>query len=180
MPRAASPAPANTRGSSEGPPAAAAVNQATSTIITVLKNHSVHSSWSRRQASRRGGGAWGVISARSSYYGETLGKNIRYLVEASTGIRSVVIAGSGGSLAPAPLYSLTYPSHVLTAGGQAEPNALASLADYTAHVSVVSPMEETPAWLAGALGNGVATGDCVADTVGPGKVPDAGRVTGRL
>lgn len=106
-----------------------------------------------------GGSQWGVISARSSYYGETLGMNIRYLVEASTGIKSVVIAGSGGSLAPAPLYSVTYPSHILTAGGQAEPNALASLADYTAHVSVVSPMEETPAWLAGALGQGAATVD---------------------
>ncbi|HBE88016.1 MAG TPA: hypothetical protein DDW67_02620, partial [Elusimicrobia bacterium] len=106
-----------------------------------------------------GGGQWGVISARSSYYGETLGKNIRYLVEASTGIKSVVIAGSGGSLAPAPLYSLTYPSHILTAGGKAEPNALASLADYTAHVSVVSPMEETPVWLAGAIAKGVATVD---------------------
>lgn len=106
-----------------------------------------------------GAGFWGVVSARSSYYGETLGMNIRYLVEASTGIKTVLIAGSGGSLDPRPLYSITYPSHVLTPGGRPVPNALASQADYTAHVSVHSPLEETPAWTAAALRSGAGTVD---------------------
>lgn len=106
-----------------------------------------------------GAGLWGVISARSSYYGETLGMNIRYLVEESTGIRTVLIAGSGGSLDPRPLYSITYPSHVLATGGRPVPNALASRADYTAHVSVHSPLEETPAWTRAALRSGAGTVD---------------------
>ena len=106
-----------------------------------------------------GAGLWGVVSARSSYYGETLGMNLRYLVEESTGIKTVLIAGSGGSLDPRPLYSITYPSHVLAPGGRPVPNALASQADYTAHVSVHSPLQETPAWTAAALRGGAGTVD---------------------
>lgn len=106
-----------------------------------------------------GAGLWGVVSARSSYYGETLGMNLRYLVEESTGIRTVLIAGSGGSLDPRPLYSLTYPSHVITPDGRPVPNALASQADYTAHISVHSPLEETPAWTNAALQSGAGTVD---------------------
>lgn len=106
-----------------------------------------------------GAGLWGVVSARSSYYGETLGMNLRYLVEESTGIRTVLIAGSGGSLDPRPLYSMTYPSHVIAADRSTVPNALASQADYTAHVSVHSPLEETPAWTAAALRRGAGTVD---------------------
>lgn len=104
-------------------------------------------------------GTWGVVSAHSSYYGEILGKNLRYLVEASTGIKTVLIAGSGGSLAPNALYSITYPSHILTASGQVEPNILASAINYTAHASVASPLEETRAWAKSALSSGVATVD---------------------
>ena len=106
-----------------------------------------------------GGGRWAVISARSSFYGETLGENIRFLVERSTGIKSVLIAGSGGSLEPRLLYSLAYPSHVITPGGEIVPNALGSQADFRAHKSALSPLEETPAWLKDALEKGVGTVD---------------------
>ncbi len=106
-----------------------------------------------------GAGLWGVVSAHSPYYGEILGENIRYLVAESTGIRTVVLAGSGGSLDPRPLYSVAYPSDVLAPGGAGVPNALASLADYRAHESVLSPLQETPGWLARARAAGVSTVD---------------------
>lgn len=106
-----------------------------------------------------GAGRWAVLTARSSFYGETLGENIKYLVERSTGIRTVVIAGSGGSLEPRPLYDFTYPSHLITPGGREVPNALGSQADFRAHKSALSPLEETPAWLAAACGQGVSTVD---------------------
>lgn len=106
-----------------------------------------------------GAGRWAVISARSSFYGETLGENIRCLVEKSTGIRTVLLAGSGGSLEARPLYDIVYPSHVLTPGGEAVPNVLGSQADFKAHKSALSPLEETPAWLKDALEKGVGTVD---------------------
>ncbi len=106
-----------------------------------------------------GAGRWAVISARSSFYGETLGENIRYLVERSTGIRTVIIAGSGGSLEARPLYDVVYPSHLLTPEGKLVPNALGSQADFRAHKSALSPLEETPPWLKDALENGVGTVD---------------------
>ena len=106
-----------------------------------------------------GAGLWGVVSAHSPYYGEILGENLRYLVETSTGIRAVVLAGSGGSLDPRPLYGVVYPSDVRTSGGGLVPNALGSAADFRPHASVLSPLEETPAWLAGALKDGLSTVD---------------------
>ena len=106
-----------------------------------------------------GAGRWGVITARSSFFGETLGENISRLVQVSTGIHTVVLAGSGGSLEARPLYDLVYPSHVLTPGGREVPNALGSAADFRAHRSALSPLEETPAWLARALADGVSTVD---------------------
>lgn len=106
-----------------------------------------------------GGGRWAVISARSSFYGETLGESIRYLVERSTGIKSVIIAGSGGSLEVRPLYDIVYPSHIITPGGALAPNVLGSQADFRAHKSAVSPLEETPPWLRNALEQGVGTVD---------------------
>ncbi|PJA14640.1 MAG: hypothetical protein COX65_05365 [Elusimicrobia bacterium CG_4_10_14_0_2_um_filter_56_8] len=106
-----------------------------------------------------GTGRWGVISARSSFYGETLGENIRYLVEKSTGIKTVIIAGSGGSLETRPLYDIVYPSHVITPGGKIVPNVLGSQADFRAHKSALSPLEETPPWLSDALEQGIGTVD---------------------
>lgn len=119
-----------------------------------------------------GGGRWAVIRARSSFYGETLGENIRYLVESSTGIKTVLIAGSGGSLEARPLYDIVYPSHILTPGGELVPNALGSPADFRAHKSALSPLEETPVWLKEALGKGVGTVDVEMG-------PAAGILTGR-
>ena len=119
-----------------------------------------------------GGGRWAVLSARSSFYGETLGENIRGLVEKSTGIKTVLIAGSGGSLETRPLYDIVYPSHVLTPGGTPVPNALASQADFRAHKSALSPLEETPPWLKDAVGKGVGTVDV---EMGPAAEILAGR-----
>lgn len=106
-----------------------------------------------------GSGRWGVITARSSFYGETLGENIKYLVEKSTGIHTVIIAGSGGSLDPRGLYDIAYPSHVITPSGETVPNELGSAADHRAHKSALSPLEETPDWLDRALDEGVSTVD---------------------
>lgn len=106
-----------------------------------------------------GGGRWAVISALSSFYGETLGENIRYLVESSTGIKTVLIAGSGGSLEARPLYDIVYPSHMITPGKELVPNALGSQADFRAHKSALSPLEETPTWLKNALEKDVGTVD---------------------
>jgi len=106
-----------------------------------------------------GGGRWAVISARSSFYGETLGENIRGLVEKSTGIKTVLIGGSGGSLEARPLYDIAYPSHILTPGGKLVPNALGSPSDFRVHKSALSPLEETPPWLKDAMGKGVGTVD---------------------
>ncbi len=106
-----------------------------------------------------GAGLWGVVSAHSPYYGEILGNNLRYLVEKSTGIGTVVMAGSGGSLDPRPLYGVVYPSDVRTPDGALVPNALGSAADLRPHTSVLSPLEETPAWLAAAQKDGVSTVD---------------------
>lgn len=106
-----------------------------------------------------GAGRWGVITARSSFYGETLGENIRHLVQKSTGIHTVILAGSGGSLAPRGLYDVTYPSNIITPSGASVPNELGSAADFRAHTSALSPLEETPAWLERALGEGVSTVD---------------------
>jgi len=106
-----------------------------------------------------GAGRWGVITARSSFYGETLGESLRYLVEKSTGIRTVVIAGSGGSLEARPLYDLVYPSHIIAGGGREIPNALGSAADFRPHKSAVSPLEETPLWITQALAAGISTVD---------------------
>ena len=119
-----------------------------------------------------GGGRWAVISALSSFYGETLGENIRYLVEKSTGIRTVLIAGSGGSLETRALYEIAYPSHIITPGGETVPNVLGSQADFRAHKSALSPLEETPAWLKKALGEGVGTVDV---EMGPAAEILAGR-----
>ncbi|KAF0126107.1 MAG: hypothetical protein FD189_1487 [Elusimicrobia bacterium] len=106
-----------------------------------------------------GAGRWGVITAHSSFYGETLGENIRYLVKKSTGIHTVIIAGSGGSLDPRGLYDMAYPSHVITPSGDAVPNELGSAADFRAHSSALSPLEETPDWIRRALDAGVSTVD---------------------
>jgi hypothetical protein len=106
-----------------------------------------------------GAGRWGVITARSSFYGETLGENIARLVEISTGVRAAVIAGSGGSLEPRELYGFAYPSHVLTPSGAAVENELGSPGDFRAHRSALSPLEETPAWISRALADGVSTVD---------------------
>ena len=106
-----------------------------------------------------GRGRWGVVTARSSFYGETLGESLAALVEVSSGVKTAVIAGSGGSLEARPFYSVVYPSHILTPGGAAVPNALGSEADFRAHVSVVSPLQETPGWLGEALDKGVSTVD---------------------
>lgn len=106
-----------------------------------------------------GAGRWGVVTAHSSFYGETLGENIKYLVLASTGIRTVVLAASAGSLETRGLYDLVYPSHVRTPSGALVSNALGSAADFRPHTSALSPLEETPAWLARAAGEGVGTVD---------------------
>lgn len=106
-----------------------------------------------------GGGRWAVITARSSFYGETLGENIRGLVQISTGIKTVLIAGSGGSLEARPLYDIAYPTHILTPGGKLVPNVLGSRSDFRAHKSALSPLEETPSWLNDALEKGVGTVD---------------------
>lgn len=106
-----------------------------------------------------GAGRWGVVTAHSSFYGETLGENIKYLVRKSTGIRTVIIAGSGGSLETRGLYDITYPSHIITPSGAAVPNELGSPSDLRTHKSVLSPLEETPAWISRALDSGVSTVD---------------------
>ncbi|MDD2805058.1 MAG: hypothetical protein PHV33_05850 [Elusimicrobiales bacterium] len=106
-----------------------------------------------------GRGRWGVVTARSSFYGETLGESLAALVAVSSGVKTAVLAGSGGSLEARPFYSVVYPSHVLPPGAAPVVNALGSEADFRAHVSVVSPLEETPGWLGAALAKGVSTVD---------------------
>ncbi len=106
-----------------------------------------------------GAGRWGVITAHSSFYGETLGENLSRLVEVSTGIKTAVITGAGGSLEPRELYGFAYPSHVLTPSGKMVENELGSPGDFRAHRSALSPLEKTPAWIGRALSDGISTVD---------------------
>lgn len=106
-----------------------------------------------------GGKTVAVLSTPGDFYGDLLGQELKALVDAFPSIRSVFFAGSGGSLHAREAYSLVLPATIRGTGGKSVPNILTTGSAGLVHESAISPIAETPAWLAGAKKRQVSTID---------------------
>lgn len=93
------------------------------------------------------GATVGVLGGDVDYYGEGLAEQLERLHRRFP-FRRVLFGGSGGAVIPRPPYDLYVPSVVRSPDGCEVRNVLSGSADAGVHVSVDSPLLETPTCLA--------------------------------
>ncbi|MBI2376414.1 MAG: hypothetical protein HYV07_20635 [Deltaproteobacteria bacterium] len=106
-----------------------------------------------------GGKRVAVLSSPGDFYGDLLGQELRALVDDVPAIRRVFFAGSGGSLHARTPYTLVLPSRAVGSAGASVDNVLSSGSGGLTHESALSPLAETPSFVAAAQRRQVSTVD---------------------
>ncbi|MBF0407323.1 MAG: hypothetical protein HQM10_08215 [Candidatus Riflebacteria bacterium] len=89
----------------------------------------------------------GVLSGDVDYYGESLRFQLEKLISKYP-VRSIFFGGSGGSLVPREPYSMYYPTTLESPNGCRTKNILTASDDAGSHISIDSPMFESPGEIA--------------------------------
>lgn len=121
--------------------------------------HSKSSSWSADIYELPDNKRVAVLASRDSYHGEILGENLKRLVDDNPEIKYVFTAGSAGSTHIRDPYSIVFPDQILGESGVETKNVLSGGSGQLSHVSVISPMVETPDFLNQAMEKQVTTID---------------------
>ncbi|MCD4783221.1 MAG: hypothetical protein K8T10_05235 [Candidatus Eremiobacteraeota bacterium] len=121
--------------------------------------HSKSSSWSADIYELPDNKRVAVLASKDSYHGEILGENLKRLVNDNPEIKYVFTAGSAGSTHIRDPYSIVFPDHILGESGVEMKNVLSGGSGQLSHVSVISPMAETPDFLNQAMEKQITTID---------------------
>ena len=100
-----------------------------------------------------------VLSSNASFHGELLGENLKTLIDNNPEIKEVFLGGSGGSLNIRDIYNVVFPKKIVGESGKEIANILSGSTEDMSHISVISPMQETPEFLTDSIEKGVTTVD---------------------